>query len=497
MELVLSQHLTSDNQKIKPIYLSVCNGIESPQEFDNHLDDILKCLSSGSNPKQNLLSEINQYLGHKNVGLEFFQIDPPKLKSTPEEQVTEMCELCSVTKLFLLAYLWAFISKNEEYSQKIKNNKWIFLLDEPDSHIHQNRISSLMKIIKKRLVKQLNFQVILTTRNDRTVSYLEERNSNSGDVGCFMMMRESLENDNKVKMKKWSHFALKDLMDNYYLSIRLQDLNEIEDKNVFEDMIITCYEAQVINNLGTSMESLIRYYFEKHKKYSLEFLKLEDGSNFSDSGYNFKMVENIEKEQFFLDFEKETSIENQVVWPTKSNNACFDFVTLSRQRDKILICFYQVTVEIEINSKLSETFKEEKINNFYGYIENLKRNNTVKFCLIHGNQDKDRSLEKINDKFDIKCYSFRYLGEKYFKSTLMQELDIIKFKHDFKMKLRVIADSNESQICEISLNPEQKKEQKVAEELASKLGFVTKSVIYTNDYCKIYLYKSELIVKEI
>jgi hypothetical protein len=355
-----------------------------------------------------------------------------------------------------------------------------------------------MKIINESLVERLNFQVILTTHNDHTVSYLEERNANSDDFGCFMMMRESSENYDKVKIQKWSHLASKDVMDNYYLSIRLQDLNELNEINVFEDLIITCYDAQIINNLGTAMERLIRFYFEKQKKYSFEFLKSEEASYFSDREYSFKMVENIENEQFFSGFENEKRITNQIVWPTKSNNACFDFVTLNRTREKVFICFYQVTVETDINEKLINTFKEEKINNKYGYIENLKRNNTVKFCLIHGNQhnegnQEDPNVKKIKDKYKIKCYSFRYLGEKYFKSTLMQDMDVIKFKHDYKLKLGVFANSNEIQICEISLK---QKEKKIVEELAPKFDLLTKSrKIKRKDI--LYIYKIQLIIKDI
>ncbi|EDV26810.1 uncharacterized protein TRIADDRAFT_54102 [Trichoplax adhaerens] len=62
--------------------------------------------------------------------------------------------------------------KNEdlEKTDKTEKKKAVYLLDEPDAHLHTSFVKQLIEIIKTRLVSELGMQVIMTTHCPTTVS---------------------------------------------------------------------------------------------------------------------------------------------------------------------------------------------------------------------------------------------------------------------------------------------------------------------------------------
>ncbi|RDD37009.1 Uncharacterized protein TrispH2_011414 [Trichoplax sp. H2] len=80
--------------------------------------------------------------------------------------------------LELLSALWLFEIETDTKS----NKRAVYLLDEPDAHLHTSSVKRVIEIIKTRLVLQLGMQVIMTTHSSTTVSLVPK--------DCIYIMRE-------------------------------------------------------------------------------------------------------------------------------------------------------------------------------------------------------------------------------------------------------------------------------------------------------------------
>ena len=90
--------------------------------------------------------------------------------------------------LILLVLLWQYVfAKYEVHGQTV------LLLDEPDSHLHPSAVFELLKAIKK--LSRLGVQVIMTSHNATTVSFVEKEN-------LFLLYEDS--SDKRLRIKSSS-----------------------------------------------------------------------------------------------------------------------------------------------------------------------------------------------------------------------------------------------------------------------------------------------------
>lgn len=97
--------------------------------------------------------------------------------------------LSSGEKLLLTIYLWEFSyeqsnqKNNTEKSavisanqNKLMKDQFVLLLDEPDAHLHTNKLKYIFDFIENTLVREMKMQVILTTHNPATLTLVENKN---------------------------------------------------------------------------------------------------------------------------------------------------------------------------------------------------------------------------------------------------------------------------------------------------------------------------------
>ena len=89
----------------------------------------------------------------------------------------DLNDLSSGEKTILRTLLWFYNTKHNEIFPKL------FLLDEPDAHLHPSMTRQFIDIIKNVLVDQYNVRVILTTHSPSTVALTPEES-------IFVMSRE-------------------------------------------------------------------------------------------------------------------------------------------------------------------------------------------------------------------------------------------------------------------------------------------------------------------
>ena len=108
--------------------------------------------------------------------------------------------------LILLLLLWQFIfAKYEVYGQTV------LLLDEPDSHLHPSAVHEFLKAIRK--LSRLGVQVIMTSHNATTVSFVEQEN-------LFLLYEDS--SDKRLKIKSGSSkLEIRNHLTSHLLSIEV------------------------------------------------------------------------------------------------------------------------------------------------------------------------------------------------------------------------------------------------------------------------------------
>ena len=365
-------------------------------------------------------------------------------------------ELSSGEYFYLSVLMWDFVSQREckIYSEA----KFLFLLDEPDSHLHQSRINKVMRIIKESLVERLKCQVILTTHNDRTVDFLDDGSEN---VGCYIMSK-SQEN---VEINRWEFLASKMLTDNKYMNICKDKVASIPQ---FEEWIEHSFKAGIINDYGRPIERLFCLYFECDKAKSFNLFKQKSSYLSENPGAKIHLEFVPKLDDCDLIETYSTIIENHdflILWPKDMLNPCFDFLTISKI-DK-LIHFYQISVNEDIAKKLQITMQgdikadiDAKFIKFYHKCLNNLGDFKWAIMLIHGNTNGsyDNKVYRYCDKYDVQCYSVNYVGENFFQSKFMTNLKKNKI---IKAKFKRNSKSNVDASCGTDISPKKIKRKSV------------------------------------
>lgn len=127
---------------------------------------------------------VNEALASAEFG---YRIVPPQNKLLKDYHVTvaaigsntpmDLNDLSSGEKTILRTILWFYNTKHNDIFPKL------FLLDEPDAHLHPSMTRQFIDVLKSVLVDQYNVRVILTTHSPSTVALAPEES-------LFVMSRE-------------------------------------------------------------------------------------------------------------------------------------------------------------------------------------------------------------------------------------------------------------------------------------------------------------------
>ncbi|MBS4163045.1 hypothetical protein PRO82_000334 [Candidatus Protochlamydia amoebophila] len=99
----------------------------------------------------------------KDVNLTFANKDLQMKYST-----IPLSNISSGERIVLLILLWRFDQRNIQKES-------VILLDEPDAHLHPSMVKEVIDVIKTKLVTELGIQVIMTTHNPTTVSFVPKK----------------------------------------------------------------------------------------------------------------------------------------------------------------------------------------------------------------------------------------------------------------------------------------------------------------------------------
>jgi len=91
-----------------------------------------------------------------------------RFESKFTDKILNANDLSSGEKVILRVVLWLYSSQNHKIFPKL------YLLDEPDAHLHPSMTQQFMNVIKNVLVDQYNIRVILTTHSPSTVALAPE-----------------------------------------------------------------------------------------------------------------------------------------------------------------------------------------------------------------------------------------------------------------------------------------------------------------------------------
>lgn len=127
---------------------------------------------------------VNEALASAEFG---YRIVPPEPKLMKDYHVTvatldrnaslELNDLSSGEKTILRTILWFYNTKHNNIFPKL------FLLDEPDAHLHPSMTRQFLDVLKSVLVDQYNVRIIMTTHSPSTVALAPEDS-------LFVMSRE-------------------------------------------------------------------------------------------------------------------------------------------------------------------------------------------------------------------------------------------------------------------------------------------------------------------
>ncbi len=93
------------------------------------------------------------------------------MKLANEDTNIQISDLSSGENLIFRLLIWQYIFKQKKFRP---SEKCVLLLDEPDSHLHPSAIKNLLDNLKD--LCNLGVQIILTTHNPTTVSFIEREN---------------------------------------------------------------------------------------------------------------------------------------------------------------------------------------------------------------------------------------------------------------------------------------------------------------------------------
>jgi ABC-type multidrug transport system ATPase subunit len=120
-----------------------------------------------------------------NIDINVFFIE--RSNNTSETKLLHY-NLSAGEKISLFIYLWEYLYQN---NYDLATNFKCILIDEPDSHLHPTKCKELIQFIQEKLIKEMNFQVFITTHHPVTASFINDEN-------LFLMYQSE---DGKTKLK--------------------------------------------------------------------------------------------------------------------------------------------------------------------------------------------------------------------------------------------------------------------------------------------------------
>ena len=388
-------------------------------EFEYNLNqDTVKIVNEQNKMNPDLIAYQESY---NNTNLKF--------NRKADDKEVKHLELSSGEKNHFYLLLWKLINqKNKEVTETGHKGllhhqaKYIFLLDEPDSNLHQAKINKLTEIIKDDIVDGLGIQVVHTTHNDKTVQYLDDPKNDQ--VACFIMSKDE---NNSIKMEKCTYsLASKLLLDNMYTCF----LKKRITIPIFEDLIEST-NSLVSNDRGIAIETLIKMYLEDNNNEILRFYEIfgisEDFLT-DHSQISFQKTKNLYDTEIIISLitkiKKDKNKKVLIIWPENKQNSAFDFMVIkgsSGESSKKKVCFIQVSVRTDVTKKANETTEENKLQYYKSLIDELKNKYEIEYFLFHGNKAEKRKKITQN-KTELSLFSLQYLGNKYFDSDPMKYL---------------------------------------------------------------------------
>lgn len=142
----------------------------------------------------------------------------------PQGNVIDFADLSSGERMIVTLILWA-------YNEQIGALNSLFLMDEPDAHLHPSMSQLFIKIVSETLVTDYGIQIIMTTHNPSTLALLPEDS-------IFIMNKSGQERVKKASKRE----ALPLLTENLLLVTASFRILLVEDQN---DVLFyqTVYEA--------------------------------------------------------------------------------------------------------------------------------------------------------------------------------------------------------------------------------------------------------------
>ena len=130
-----------------------------------------------------------------------------------------------------------------------------------------------------------------------------------------------------------------------------------------------------------------------------------------------------------IDFRRMILEDNKItiIWPKKDNFA-FDFSTIHKNNSKIIVGFYQITIQTDYSTKINDSISTFKKHYNIFRVKDENNDIIVRYFLIHGNTTQENkyknneiSLYPHDDpkKEDFSLISINYFGD-LFQSDFMK-----------------------------------------------------------------------------
>ena len=334
-------------------------------------------------------------------------------------------QLSSGERIMLYLYLWEYLIKNG-WRFLYPNN--CLMIDEPDSHLHPSKAKEMIEFIQNKLVKEMNFQVIITTHHPVTASFVNDEN-------LFLMY---LTKDGKVNIKNAKNCSIHPidhLADNLFIlskpqifvyvednrkKIFLQQINKqvslmsLRSKNEsnffklfhyskFEPM---CYQGEIINS-SFELDKLKTFLNETFKK-KLEELKKENDDSNDDN--NIKKMVNM--------FKKKITSCVQFMC-----NSFFDpfYFDMTNKYAKIIDYFLNDTERLKSKAELNEYINlvSKIVGNFRDELDIFDNANVKKE--LRSKQIKRNLISSVQDgnylKLNKDSFSIGYVKQDFYFNT--------------------------------------------------------------------------------